>query len=1403
MKRVLAWVVSIVLLLSLCPMSAFAEREIIDIYVNDTFVYDFQRGEDGTFDSFLCQIVTVFSDDSEEYEDRTVYANGQTECNYGALVCSDTQSQSPWQAGNTYSVTYGDNKTFDVEVRNAPIERIEFDDCSCCLYDEESEKYTYRPSYTVYYKDGYSETTNSSLIYVEMPDGTEEGFAVEFTDTQDSESWQLGETYEVTGSALGVTDTFNVTVISPTSVTANDIEIIEGSGNWADEWDVENDTWIEDAWMFYDIEPQCINVTLSDGTTVSGDRWDIEELLGIWIEYDSDQSYENPWGVGEHTATIYAGNVSSTFTVTIAENPVQSIAADDIEIIEGSGNWQDEWDVENDTWIEDAWMFYDIEPQCINVTLSDGTTVSGNRWEIDQQLGIWIEYESDQSYENPWSVGAHTATIKFNDISSTYTVTIVENPIQSIATDDIEIVESNGSWRDEWDEETDECIENAWIEYDIEPENVTVTLKDGSTVSGDRWEIEEKTGIWLWCDSDQSWTNPWGVGAHTATIYFGSVSTNYTVTIVESPIQSIAADDIEIIMGNGSWQDEWDEVNGEYVEKAWMEYDVAPHNVTVTLKDGSTISGSVDHINSVLGSDLSYTSDQSWTNPWGVGEHTATICIGKFSATYTVAIVENPIQSIAADDIEVIEGNGSWQEGWMEYDIVPHNVTVTLKDGSTVSGGLDYIGYKLGIQLWCDSDQSYENPWSVGEHTATIYFNDISATYTVKVVPSPIERIVFEDLVLYEGLDISYDDYFSASPKIKQVVLKDGSNATITEDGYSILYNGGWYAPGDNSFALQDEQAWTAGNTYQVTGSLWNVSATYNVTIKAYPIQSVQVIRNPDKTEYLAGERINLKGLVIRCKYIDGTQEDFSFEDDFLAENIRFVRSAKLNRADHLWSGYSFTEVGKHKVELSLFGKDFEFPVTVKANPITSISIQKNADKFITITVQKADHSTYDMKLLEIQVSPTGDEDGYGVYLLTDKGQFSGYFYTDQTASFALALQNGDGERIKSNYLPTCDFIIVQDVADYLYSFLEIDSRLMRGDKALKFDGTITKDNIDSLIRLAGNLDRLWFDDDRVTIAPDDTRLVSGEELREVFARHFSGTNLELSLSEHYNAQTDTYKCENLGAWGGADFKFTPHKISFSDGVWSITVAASVDAPRGKDVLKAKLNDRFQITSLAINVHEHQYSEYKYNYDATTKKDGTKTRSCIECGHTQTVTAAGTKLKSTFSDIKPKAFYYAPIQWAVATGITKGVSKTNFAPDEECTRAQIATFLWRAAGSPAVKKGTKNPFKDISTKDYYYNAVLWAVGKGITTGTSKTTFGPGESCTRAQVATFLYRAEGSPSVKGTKNPFKDVGGKAYYYSAVLWAVKNGITTGTSKTTFGPSETCTRGQIATFLYRNYN
>ena len=219
----------------------------------------------------------------------------------------------------------------------------------------------------------------------------------------------------------------------------------------------------------------------------------------------------------------------------------------------------------------------------------------------------------------------------------------------------------------------------------------------------------------------------------------------------------------------------------------------------------------------------------------------------------------------------------------------------------------------------------------------------------------------------------------------------------------------------------------------------------------------------------------------------------------------------------------------------------------------------------------------------------------------------------------------------------------------------------------------------------------------------------------------------------------------------------------------------------------------------AISALGHSWDEGVVTQQPTASAEGVKTFTCLRCGETRTESVP--KLTNPFKDVPAGKYYTDAVLWAVnqEPQITNGYADGTFRPDQVCTRAQVVTFLWRAAGEPAPTR-TDNPFKDVSASAYYYQAVLWALENGITTGYADGTFRPNDECTRAQVVTFLWRAQGSPTPERTDNPFKDVSASAYYAKAVLWALENGVTTGNSATTFNPDGACTRAHVVTFLCR---
>ena len=277
--------------------------------------------------------------------------------------------------------------------------------------------------------------------------------------------------------------------------------------------------------------------------------------------------------------------------------------------------------------------------------------------------------------------------------------------------------------------------------------------------------------------------------------------------------------------------------------------------------------------------------------------------------------------------------------------------------------------------------------------------------------------------------------------------------------------------------------------------------------------------------------------------------------------------------------------------------------------------------------------------------------------------------------------------------------------------------------------------------------------------------------------------------------KADTY-CADCGAKlaDGETIPATGHAWSEPAFTWNGYESATATRICAKDLTHVETKDA--VVTAEVTTAPTMTEDGVRTYTAAVEFDG------VTYTDTKTETIPATGLVNPFVDVKEGDFFYDAVLWAFYHDpqITAGTNKTHFSPYKTCTREQVVTFLWRAMGCQE-PTSTNNPFKDVPADAYYTKAVLWAVENGITNGKSRTKFGVGDPCTRGQVVTFLWRAEGEPEPTSAVNPFKDVSETDYFYKAVLWAVENDVTKGTSKTKFSPANTCTRGQVVTFLYRD--
>ena len=315
---------------------------------------------------------------------------------------------------------------------------------------------------------------------------------------------------------------------------------------------------------------------------------------------------------------------------------------------------------------------------------------------------------------------------------------------------------------------------------------------------------------------------------------------------------------------------------------------------------------------------------------------------------------------------------------------------------------------------------------------------------------------------------------------------------------------------------------------------------------------------------------------------------------------------------------------------------------------------------------------------------------------------------------------------------------------------------------------------------LSPNDGKLEWVDDKGSVLPDSTRV----EANTTYKWHFTPTDT------NYTTLTGEIELYRKSSSGGGGWYYSYYTIKAAAG------AGGSISPSGDVSVRESWDQTFTITP------DKGYAVANVKIDG--KSIGAvKSYTFENVSRTHTIEvifmkANGNPQTGVFVDVATGSYYEDAVDWAVENGITKGTDDTHFSPDGICTRAQAVTFLWRTAGSPKPETRAM-PFTDVPVGSYYYDAVLWAVENGITKGTSDTTFSPNMTCSRAQIVAFLWRSEKSPAA-GTANPFADVKSTAYYADAVLWAVKENITKGTTSTTFSPNADCTRAQIVTFLWR---
>ena len=698
---------------------------------------------------------------------------------------------------------------------------------------------------------------------------------------------------------------------------------------------------------------------------------------------------------------------------------------------------------------------------------------------------------------------------------------------------------------------------------------------------------------------------------------------------VENPIESIIVDDIEVIENtHGYYSEEYD----CYI------YSSSPTSFTAILKDGSQIE-SVDGGVEIDGEWYGVSSWDSnyWSqieNPWTVGNtYQMSASVGGFSDTFNVTITESPVVSIEVEDVTCMEGvRGSYiiddNGGYYLYDDIYFrlNYKVFLSDGSVLDAEEPYIefggggdhGVYINGDFCCISnviDNQDEQHWGVGTHTATAEFMGVTDEFNVTIIESPVESIEVEDLTIFNGLDSFYNgsyDYYDIYPTYT-ITFKDGTTKTVREGKGVMLYDD--FFSYLNPLFNQYDSPLEVGNTYELTGNFGVKTDVFNVTVKENPVSSIEILKLPEKNEYIVGEFYNLKGMTLRINYIDNTYEDITLEHDYISDYISDYSwySEKLKRTFSIDSDYQYNAFDKacdEKIEITLLGKTCELNVTVKDNRTESVIIKEAEDKSLVISVNTSDGASYDMKVLDLIYHSKYEDEEWVDYvtIITDKGVFEAERYDD---SDKLTIGLGDiysGNAVISNTLESCEWL---DVVNVIHLFLLDKAPILNQNITEYFNGEITEGNIDAIIELAIHSEYFIYDYSSKSF---DVIYFTGEELRKQVIKYFALDDIDLTLSKNYDETTDTYTYIIDDMSVGYQL-VKPYELTYANGVWTAKLTLSTEEI-GKEptVIYLKLNDEHKVlgfmNSASHNADEHVYSD---NYDIT----------CNICGESREIITDG------------------------------------------------------------------------------------------------------------------------------------------------------------------------------------
>ena len=821
-KSIISLLLVSLILISCFPITASAKTNVADIEIDPITIIEGTFGDytDGYFEYYPEELInfTVAFEDGEVYSSGGYYFDYNGEKYYFETE-TDQSVDNQWTVGNTYTMKVtldGVSVDVPVTITDTPIERIEVEPVSLIeytngvwQYDFNNESGKYEKSYycydlsaftagTVCFKDG----TSTEFIYENGCTFEYNGETYWVTVTEDQSidnQWTAGNEYNVKFEAMGVTANMPVTIEeSPVeSIELAPISLIEyTNGNWH----TGND---EEYFLYETFNYLACTVTFDNGDVVESYYDEITYKDEVYyLDIIDDQSIDNQWTAGNtYTLTVELMGVTAETEVYIDYSPVQSVELEPVVIYEYSNGFFDcEYDSETDEPLKEYFRYEPMLVMEYAVTFKDGETVTGTGSEVYYgDYCLYFDGVDPQSIDNQWTAGnTYEMEIRLTDVKSTLEVEIRKSPIVGIEIEPLELVENtSGYFNSDYYEETDEWSEEYYYYFPEEYMNYTITLDDGSTVSGSGYSFDVYDNTYYFeVTTDQSYENPWTVGnTYTYTVSLVGIEAEGEVTIIENPIESIEFEPISITEGtNGAYT--WD-YNGETDEWDLFYYTYAPEDMlqyTVTFKDGSEYEGAGDGIE-YNGQWYEFVTDayQSYDEQWTAGG-TYTITVEVMGNIYDVdvTITESPVESIEIKPVTVFEGiNGYYSEQqdletneWIEYfyyePVYALEYTVTFKDGTVIDGSGDSFEYNGDEYILSVIDgQADGDIWQVGNtYTAQLAF--IGKLIDIEV---NVEGYTYGD-VNGDGVanisDVTYIQKFLA--KIEMLSYKEYMMADVNGD---------------------------------------------------------------------------------------------------------------------------------------------------------------------------------------------------------------------------------------------------------------------------------------------------------------------------------------------------------------------------------------------------------------------------------------------------------------------------------------------------------------------------------------------------------------------------------------------------------------------------------------------